>query len=189
MFGTTSSNIPAMNTTRIFFASIVTLLSLSLTSCDPAYIGYGYPGRDGRAFFGINYDYAHPYSYWDNNPSVPDNPAIGHYYPTFPGLYEFEYFINSVDYWYGTYEIWINPGGPGGPNGMPGIDGMDNYLMLICNPDGFYFHDFNSYKTLHPGKDSLVIETEHYRITLRKATIHERTPVRDIPPYTVLVTD
>lgn len=99
------------------------------------------PGPDGyagRAYFGVDYDYEPPYSYWDNNPSIPTDPYIGEYYPTYGGVYDFEYFIDRDDYWFGTYEIWINPGGPGRANGQRGRDGADTYLLLILNPEGPY---------------------------------------------------
>ena len=92
---------------------------------------HGPDGRDGRAFFGVDYEHRAPYSYWDDNSAIPFNPALGEYYTTRPGIYEFEYFINPHDYFYGTYEVWINQGGHGGSNGEPGYDGMDTYLMLI----------------------------------------------------------
>lgn len=145
------------------------------SACTRVYIAPpGPPGRDGQAFFGIDYDYQHPYSYWDNNPSMPNNPEIGFYYGTFPGTYQFEYFINPYEYWYGTYQIWINPGTPGQPNGVPGIDGMNTYLMLICNPEGFYEERFNSYKTMASDSDSLVVEGENYRVVMQKTHVDDR---------------
>ncbi|MGB0918123.1 MAG: hypothetical protein ACPGU4_11075, partial [Flavobacteriales bacterium] len=49
-----------------------------LTSCvvvvDPV---QGPDGRPGEAYFGIDYDYDMPYSYWDNNPNIPNNPILG----------------------------------------------------------------------------------------------------------------
>lgn len=154
---------------------ILLVLLMTASACTRVYLAPpGPPGRDGRAFFGIDYDYQHPYRYWDNNPSIPNNPEIGFYYGTFPGIYEFEYFINPQEYWYGTYQVWINPGGPGQPNGAPGIDGLDTYLMLICNPDGFYAERFNSYKSLPAGGDSLVVAGENYRIVMQRTTLSER---------------
>ncbi|MCB0409103.1 MAG: hypothetical protein KDD29_02725, partial [Flavobacteriales bacterium] len=101
------------------------IFPLFFTSCIVIDNTPGPPGRDGRAYFGVDYEHRAPYSYWDNNKSIPYNPVIGDYYRTSPGLYDFEYFINEYDYWYGTYEIWVNRGGPGGPHGEPGYNGLD----------------------------------------------------------------
>ena len=46
----------------------------------------------------------------DDNPAVPDNPFFGEYHRTLDGIYDFEYFINPYEYWWGTYEIYVNPG-------------------------------------------------------------------------------
>lgn len=117
----------------------IVMIVLGLTSCDVIIVHPdGPPGLPGRAFFGIDYDYSPPYSYWDNNNSVPVDPFFGEYYRSGQGLFDFEYFVNRTEYWYGTYEIWTNPGGPGRPYGEPGRDGADTYLLLVCNPDGPY---------------------------------------------------
>lgn len=165
-----------MRTLLILFAGLLIVTA----SCRPAQ-RFGPPGFDGRAFIGIDYDYHHPYSYWDDNPSIPTNPHMGNYYPTWSGLYSFEYFINPFEYWYGTYEIWINHGGPGLPSGERGIDGMDTYLMLICNPEGFYFERFNSYKTVPETVDGKLVydgrvDGYNFRITMQKAHVDERKP-------------
>ena len=118
---------------------ILGLFFLSLTSgCVYVVDAPGPDGRTGSAFFGVDYRTHMPYSYADNNPAIPYNPILGSYYPTNAGVYEFEYFINPYDYWYGTYRIFVNPGERGLPNGQPGRDGRDTYLMLICNHNGFY---------------------------------------------------
>ena len=109
-----------------------------LSSCVTIVEGPGPDGRPGRAYFGVDYDYEPPYSYWDDNPSIPTDPFLGEYYRSYPGYFEFEYFYNRYDYWYGSYEIWINPGEQGRPGGIPGRDGPDTYLMLILNPEGPY---------------------------------------------------
>ena len=158
--------------------------SLILTSChdhhshDP---GPGPDGRDGRAFFSINYEWSHPYSYWDNNIDVPDNPQIGFFYMTVPGIYEFEYFINPDEYWYGTYEIWIILGERGRPFGQPGLDGADNYFTLFCDPYG-YSMDMNgvSYGKTSGSKDEIIIKREedgsNMRIVMKKANVNDRKP-------------
>jgi len=135
-------------------------------------------GHDGRAYFQITYDHVHPYSYWDNNPFVPSNPAIDYFYFTDPGVYEFEYFINRHEYWYGTYEVWINPGEPGGAYGRPGADGPDNYFTLVCNPTGFYSELNGGFIGKNGGDEEIVIEREdgvsNMRITMKKTTVEKR---------------
>ena len=131
--------------TQLKSLSVLIGLSLLVSSCtfivDPV---PGPPGPTGNAFFGVDYDYAMPYSYWDNNRNIPANPLLGQFYPTNAGVFDFEYFINPYEYWYGTYRIFRNPGGPGGPNGEMGRPGLDTYLMLICNPNGFYEERYNA---------------------------------------------
>lgn len=160
--------------------SLLLFIVSTLTSCYTVVNTPGQNGRNGRAFFGVNFQYRAPYSYWDNNPAIPNNPRLGQYYPTAPGIYRFEYFVNPYDYWYGTYEIYINLGGPGGPNGMPGPDGMDTYLMLFCDPHGFYTH-FNQYRTSGDYEDEstpIVLERtdagKKYRITMQKGNTLQR---------------
>lgn len=140
------------------FAMLLLGLSVSLSSC--VFVVDTTPGPDGPAgdaFFGVDYDYAMPYSYWDNNPNIPLNPVLGSFYPTNMGLYDFEYFINPYEYWYGTYRIFRNAGGPGGPNGEMGAPGLDTYLMLICNPNGFY-EERSNYKVEAPFGETIRVE-------------------------------
>ncbi len=93
-----------------------------------------------------------------------------------PGIYDFEYFINPYDYWYGTYEVWINPGGLGGPHGQPGYDGSDTYLMLICDPNGFHEHR-NNWRVNE--NEPLVIERNegelNFKITIQKGNVLTRS--------------
>jgi len=134
------------------FKSLSILLGITLLFSSCVIVVDPVPGPDGppgNAFFGVDYDYAMPYSYWDNNPNIPNNPLLGQFYPTNAGVFDFEYFINPYEYWYGTYRIFRNPGGPGGANGQVGAQGLDTYLMLICNPDGFYEERANA-KTVVP---------------------------------------
>lgn len=168
-------------------SSILLFLVVTLwvyASCTRSYTAPGPPGRDGRIFFGIDYDYQHPYSYWDNNPDVPNNPIPGNYHLTHSGTYDFEYFINPTDYWYGTYTLWANAGGPGGPHGRPGIDGMDTYLMLICNPEGYYEERFESYKKETPLGKQIIVEGANYRIVMYKTNTMKRPQAaKAIVPY------
>jgi len=154
---------------------LILILPLIFTSCVVVDNTPGPPGRDGFCYFGTDYDVARPYSYWDDNPALPSNALYGEYYMTHPGIYNFEYFINRRDYWYGTYEIFLNLGGIGGPNGQPGFDALDSYLMLVCDPAGFYEERTNARINMH---EPLVIEKNdgkfHYRITIQKGNIDSR---------------
>ncbi len=161
-------------------------ISILLSSC--VFVVDPVPGPDGRpgdAFFGVDYDYALPYSYWDNNPNIPNNPVLGSFYPTNAGVYEFEYFINPYEYWYGNYRIFRNAGGPGGVNGEPGAPGLDTYLMLICNPDGFYEERAN-YKVTAEMGETIVIEelvgNNKIRIEMTKTNTDIR-PTQNVPKY------
>lgn len=100
---------------------------------------------------------------------------LGEYYYTHPGRYEFEYFINPQDYWYGTYEVWINRGGVGGHHGEHGYDGTDTYLMLICDPNGFHEHG-DGYRVANTEPIIIEKKTEkyNYRITIQKGNVQTR---------------
>jgi hypothetical protein len=169
---------------RLFkIASVAIVASMLLTSCtfivDPV---QGPDGRAGEAYFGVDYDYALPYSYWDNNASIPNNPVLGSFYPTNTGVYEFEYFINPYEYWYGTYRLFRNAGGPGGANGQVGYPGVDTYLMLICNPDGFYEERSNNKRNAEMG-ETIVIEElvgeNKIRIEMTKTTTDIRPSTKE----------
>ena len=169
------------------FYLLLILSSLTLGSCviiEEEPIIYEPHGLAGRAFFGIDYDYSHPYSYWDNNPDLPYNPQVGVYYQALSGVYDFEYFINPLEYWYGFYEIWQHPGTPGRANGIPGFDGADSYLMLICNPEGYYEYREN-FASQDFTKDPLVIERKdgenNYKITMYKGDLSKHVPKK--PKY------
>ncbi len=175
--------------TRSLFAGVLTSISLAmfLTGCIIV-TDYGPNGNNGKVYFGIDYDYNAPYSYWDNNPSTPNAPFFGEYYRSYAGTFQFEYFVNQYEYWYGTYQLRINPGQAGQPYGEPGRDGIDNYLLMICNDDGFYFESWNEcncgYRSEIDGVLTYDIETDkaNYRIEMRKTTIQERKP-QAIPKY------
>ncbi|PJB15050.1 MAG: hypothetical protein CO118_05435 [Flavobacteriales bacterium CG_4_9_14_3_um_filter_32_8] len=149
------------------------ILYMFFTSCIVVDNTPGTYGRDGKAYFGVDYEHHAPYSYWDNNNAIPNNPILGEYYPTNPGIYDFEYYVNSHDYWYGTYEIWINRGGAGGAHGEPGYDGLDTYLMLICDPNGFHEHGYRLKEN-----EPLIIENKsgkyNYKIMIQKGNILTR---------------
>ena len=173
---------------KSLFKSLSVALSVSVLLSSCVFVIDPVPGPDGRpgdAFFGIDYDYAIPYSYWDNNANIPNNPVLGSFYPTNAGVFEFEYFINPYEYWYGTYRIFRNAGGPGGTNGAPGAPGLDTYLMLICNPDGFY-EERGNYKVNAEMGETIVIEemvgNNRIRIEMTKTTTDIR-PTTNEPKY------
>ena len=162
---------------RNFKIILAIIAPLFFTSCIIVDNTPGPHGRDGEAYFGVDYEHRAPYSYWDDNNSVPFNPVLGEYYHTYPGVYEFEYFINRDDYYYGTYEVWNNQGGIGGVHGEPGYDGIDTYLMLITDPDGFHEHaDGYNYKsgTSEPIAIEKKIGEQNYKITIQKSNIKMR---------------
>jgi len=167
----------------LFFLLSLMMLGSVLTGCIIIEeMDYGDHGRDGKAYFGIDYDTFEPYSYWDNNPSLPYSPWYGEMYRSNPGTYNFEYFINQDEYWYGTYTLRINHGQPGQANNIPGLDGTDTYLLLICNRNGFYFEDWeNCACTRTSTEDSQTIEMDHgdykFSIEMKKTTVRERTPL------------
>lgn len=163
---------------------LISLFAISLASCIQG--PPGPDGYDGNAYVAISYDDYPLYSYWDNNPDVPNNPAYDYWYPTYPGQFDFEYFVNRTDYWYGTYDIWVNRGGPGRPNGQAGRDGYDTYLTLVCNADGPY--EMRKSEVL---KNATVTKLEDgsiqytftnggggMRVTMKKTTVSER-PAHD----------
>ncbi len=155
---------------------LIFLLPLFFTSCIVVDNTPGPNGRDGDAYFGVDFEHHAPYSYWDNNKSVPYNPILGEYYFTAPGIYDFEYFINPHDYYYGTYEVWINRGGVGGSNGQVGYNGNDNYLMLICDPNGFHEHRENwRVDNTLPRVIEKTEGTLNFKITIQKGSTLTRT--------------
>lgn len=140
-------------------------------------VGPGPHGLDGEAYLSIDYTYQHPYSYWDDNPDLPYNPTIGVFYYTYPGIYEFEYFISPYDYWYGTYELWVNYGEPGRPHGEPGFDGADNYFTLFCDPDGFWMSLQGDYYKKGGNKQLTITQdlgSLKLKIVMQKANINDR---------------
>jgi hypothetical protein len=170
---------------QIFRLGLIGLFLASFTSCIIVTDHPGPAGRAGAAFFGVDYDYYSPYSYWDNNQSISNNPNLGMYYPTNAGLFDFEYFINPYEYWYGTYEIYRNSGGPGLPHGEAGYDGSDSYLLMIINPEGFYEVRGNS-RMSNPDENTTVVESmdpkKPFKITMTKTNINER-PTANQPKF------
>ncbi len=171
-------------TTALGLIFMSTLLVNCVTVTDQ-----GPRGRDGKVYFGIDYDYNPPYSYWDNNFEIPNNPVLGHMYRTSPGIYEFEYFINPYEYWYGTYTLYEDRGGLGGPYGERGADGWDTYLLLICNDNGYYTESWEECGCYRSASDDgeITIDggTQHtgkFTVKMKKTTVSERPSV-NTPKY------
>lgn len=166
----------------LFSAMLALLLATSLSGCIVvADYEYGPNGRDGKAFFGVDYDYHEPYSYWDNNPSLPNQIWYGELYRSNPGTYDFEYFINQDEYWYGTYSLRINLGEPGQPYNQAGLDGENTNLLLICNENGFYYdrwEDCDCFKSKSDTHQIFEIDEGKYKFTIEmhKTNVNERKP-------------
>ena len=165
----------------------VILLAIALvqfTSCVRVVNAPGPSGRNGLAFFSVDYEDAAPYSYWDNNHSIPLDPILGEYYQSGTGIFEFEYFINKYEYFYGTYEIYRNFGELGRPYGEPGLDAADNFFMLIADPWGYHMH-VDNWKT-STANGPLEIETTNGRnamkVTISKAHVADRPA--QVPKFT-----
>lgn len=115
---------------NIFIFTLAALILVILAGCPPQ------SGEDGDAFVAIDYNFAAPYSYEDSNASIPNNPNYGEFYNCEPGTYNFEYYVDQNQYWYGTYEVFINEGNGGGGFSVDGHDGDDTYLIIWCDPAG-----------------------------------------------------
>lgn len=162
------------------------LMVIFMTSCIN-YTDYGQRGEDGRAYFGIDYDFNPPYSYWDDNMSVPQNPYFGEFYRSEPGIYDFEYFINPWEYWWGTYTLYENEGEWGGTNNTPGQPGADTFFLLICNENGFYSETWEDdwYRTAVNENGTVLIEGTdgaRFKLEMRKSTVTER-PAKGNPKF------
>ncbi|MFT5337144.1 MAG: hypothetical protein ACI9YL_001146 [Luteibaculaceae bacterium] len=170
--------------TKLFI--VLAGLSLAFSSCIAIVeeVHYGPDGRDGDAYFGIDYVYEPPLAYWDENLSIPDNPRIGDYYYSYPGTFYFEYFLDEDDYWYGEYSIFIEFGSAGMENGRPGYDGRDTHLMMVFDPDfgprEYRKGNFNNLpyqvKELENGQLELTPKdgSKSWKIVAQKTTTKER---------------
>jgi len=159
---------------------MLTVMLGSLSSCITI-VDQGPRGDAGKVYFGIDYDYSPPYSYWDDNYNVPQNPYFGELYRTEAGIYNFEYFINPYEYWYGTYRLYRNLGEPGGDYGVRGADGADTFFLLICNDDGFYAEEWEECGCVRTQQadGSITIEgnnksTGQFKVSMKKANVNER---------------
>jgi len=152
---------------------------ITFSSCIEVY-DHGPHGRDGDAYFGVDYHFSPPYSYWDNNPSLPENPYLGDFYWTDAGVYDFEYFVNPYDYWYGQYTVYRNYGTHGGAYGEAGLDGLDTYLMLFCDPNGWHEDRFEYRQnvTVTREQDKVTVEVneagQKFKLEMRKTDVLSR---------------
>jgi hypothetical protein len=169
---------------------ILSLIAIiSFTSCVEVH-DHGPHGRTGDAYFGVDFHYAPPFSYWDNNPSIPENPYLGDFYWTEAGTYDFEYFVNPYDYWFGYYTIYRNGGTPGGSYGEPGLDGLDTYLILYCDPSGWHedrFEHKQNVKVIRE-KDKVTVEVDEpgqrFKLEMFKTDIIQR-PTKNNPKWAI----
>lgn len=161
--------------TAIRLLSLIALFGL-MQGCIVVDNTPGPPGYPGNAWFGVGYESFAPYSYWDENPSIPMNPLLNEYYSTAPGTYYFEYFFTPTEYWYGTYSIFINPGGPGGAYGEPGYNGVDTYLLLLADPYGPNEVRYRKDVSLSEQGDEVMLEGEGFKVSMKKTSIAERAP-------------
>ncbi len=168
---------------KTFTKSLIIAGMFLISSCQFLDNTPGPDGFDGRAFYGVDYDFQKPYSYWDNNPNLPNGFRFGESYRTNPGRYSFEYFVNSRDYWAGTYEIWIIRGERGRPFGVPGNDAPDTVLFLICNPNGPYeerdeVYSKNEIEVTARTEDTIeytiTTETGGMKVSMKKYSVENR---------------
>lgn len=154
----------------------------------PAPDPYGTDGRDGRAFFKMNYGDFDP-DYIETGGVIPNNFYWDTYYKTNPGYYTvyFEYIENTyrgrIVYPYEIeVEVFVMAGEQGGYR-YDGEDGDDVYFELILFPDGYeYYHDIeyksenNDTSRVQIGYNELIkndtkIVTKYYKLPTR--TIEE----------------
>lgn len=109
-----------------------------------AVVGCGQPGADGDAY--IAYSWAvGPITIASNDPAFAGASYVynGEFLKTSPGVYDFEYIAWDSSYWWGWYEIYVNPGEDGGMFGA-GEDGSDLYFELLCLSTGPSFYVWSS---------------------------------------------
>jgi hypothetical protein len=132
--------------------AIIVMQSCIIEAPAPEPAPYGRDGRDGRAFFKMNYGNFEP-DYIETGGVIPSNFYWDTYYRTNPGFYTvyYEYIENTyrgrIVYPYEIeVEVFVMAGEPGGYR-YDGKDGDDVYFELILFPDGFeYYHDI-AYKS------------------------------------------
>lgn len=113
-----------------------TLGALALMFLLSGCVYYGRDGQPGDVFIEV-----HPSPhflveyYWDNNPSVPPAFYWGYFYPSAPGIYEYEYALSDEFLYWGEYSMVPNAGQPGGP-GYDGARGLNRYYSLYLYSGG-----------------------------------------------------
>ena len=105
-----------------------------------ALTGCGQPGADGEAYTAYSWVYG-PITIATNDPAFAGLSTVynGEFRKTSPGVYDFEYIAWDDSYWWGWYEIYVNPGEDGGLFG-PGEDGTDLYFEVVCLSTGPSFY-------------------------------------------------
>jgi hypothetical protein len=116
------------------------IIILAVAVVTAAVAGCGQPGADGDAY--IAYSWAvGPITIATNDPAFAGASYIynGEFRQTSPGVYDFEYTAWDDSYWWGWYEIYVNPGEDGGAFGA-GDDGADLYFEVLCLSTGASFY-------------------------------------------------
>jgi len=119
-----------------FLMLVIFVSSLSFFS------GCGDDGQPGSAAISFTWDW-YVDSYDDSNPDTPTWIYEYTNYGTSPGTYSYTYYCSDVIgnywYWYGTYNIYVNPGEEGGwfSDGDNGSDNFFRFGLYGSGPD-FY---------------------------------------------------
>jgi hypothetical protein len=155
---------------KLYYACLFAILStgLFLTSCEDDGF-YGYDGRPGKSYLGLEWDYTAP-DYIDvGTGDVPPVFNWGQYYLTYPGIYTLYYegevwngFRWTFYAWEIDYEVFIIPGEPGGRN-YNGRDGADSYFTLELTPYGPNIYRDIYHKKTAPEKEvdiNKILESE-----------------------------
>lgn len=164
----------------LFYSLLLVIMS---SSCEINH-EYAPQSRDGESYFGVDYHFSPPFSYWDDNPAIPYEICLGDFYWSEPGIYEFEYFVNSFDYWYGNYTLYQNYGFADAPYSEPGMDGIDTYHTLFCDPNGWHEDRFDNKENVkvHRDKDHLVVDIQkngtRFQMEMFKTDIISRPSIR-----------
>lgn len=147
---------------------------------------YGRDGRDGNAFFKMNFGDYEP-DYIETGGVIPANFYWNTYYKTSPGFYTvyYEYIENTyrgkIVYPYEIeVEVFVMAGEQGGYH-YDGLDGEDVYFELVLFPDGYeYYHDidYKSETTTQTKQQIGYNEIEKNNVKVR--TTYYKYPPREI---------
>lgn len=159
------------------------LLALTLFQSCVYYDYEGRDGRDGDAFFKINWEESEPYLI-DAGGVIPTNFYYDTYYKTNPGYYvvyyEYEYFTE-----FGRviepYEIEVevfNYEGEDGDRNYDGKDGDDVYFELVLFPDGYDYYHQVDYKSEQVNERTLITRKETILNGKRMVATYYKLPAK-----------